>query len=182
MARARRCWWLWKSSSADQGSPGKARAASCRSADSSAVISRKMAARLAGSSGSAGATPGAVAARATAISTSAAVTNPPRGMPGDDITRSGAARPDRGGDVPLAGVGQDRDHRLARPQRAGHVQRHTNGGARRDADEQPFPARQLEPGGLGLFFAYPAHLGQQRAVENLGDEAGADALNAVGPD
>ena len=82
--------------------------------------------------------------------------------------------------VALAAVGGDRDDPLAlhlRPRR--DVERGGDRGARRDADQEPFAGRNLVRHLERVLVRDRDRLVDHRAVEDVGDKAGADSLDLV---
>ena len=86
-----------------------------------------------------------------------------------------------GAQVAFAGAGQDHDDEFAPVfGAAGHRQGGKDRGPGRDAAENPFQFGHV-PGGLeGRLVAHRDDFIDDFGVQDLGDEAGADALNLVG--
>src|SRR5262245_15132204 len=81
--------------------------------------------------------------------------------------------------VAFEAVGEHRDDDAARPQLPRDGQRRVRGRPGGAADQEPVLARPLTHGGEGVVVADRAHLVDQRAVERLGPERVADALDLV---
>ena len=86
-----------------------------------------------------------------------------------------------GGEVALAGVGEDGDHGFAGVLRAGGEQNSgVEGGAGGDAGKDSLGAAQLPGGGVGLCLGDGEDLVIDAGIEDAGDKVGADALQTVG--
>src|SRR3990172_896151 len=84
-----------------------------------------------------------------------------------------------GGEIPLSAVGKESDHPLAFSETRGHLERRPARGARRDAEEKPFFAREPLRHLCGLAVRHRDDLIIDPGIQDLRDKTRADPRDSM---